>query len=533
MIEDIESKILKSKLLTISKNTQLLVEQNRFINHLSNIELFVLGDPMIAMYYPDPLMCKLRDIDVLIKKGQFNEAVKRCTETGYTSFVLPTDNGDCIHFIKNNVVIHLQRRLRLFSDDKKNELLNKWIQESKPKEVKINKNVIPVPQDWIVGILQLCLIRINIEYNVISRKQLTDWISFVNSYLSKDRWPFFKQQADQLELTEIAKSVTRLGEVDASWCRDASDFFSKLKIVEESVDDDEEKAVRVSRINPIRRVLRSGFNYLQGSSIRGLLYHINDLYYIYSLKLMGKPVIQPEDVENVEKNITFIYKSFNRQRQALRLYHNIRSYYPNARIIIADDSEHPLELPEVISLPFNSGLSVGLTAALESVQTPYVMRLDDDMLLTPDTNIHKILAFLMNHQEVDLIAGMPDHKNPKECAARFAEIKMYEKLLIPAGTIIDGKEVVYKTPNCFLARTEKMRLIGYDVNLRMNEHHDFFFRAAGRMVCVLDPESSIMHCHNKFEDEKYEKYRNDTASDLRYIKNKHGSKYQIRVTNNQ
>lgn len=35
-----------------------------------------------------------------------------------------------------------------------------------------------------------------------------------------------------------------------------------------------------------------------------------------------------------------------------------------------------------IHLPFNSGLSKGLIEVIAGVETPYVMRLDDDMLLT-------------------------------------------------------------------------------------------------------------------------------------------------------
>ena len=210
----------------------------------------------------------------------------------------------------------------------------------------------------------------------------------------------------------------------------------------------------------------------------------------------------------------------------LSLYKNIKSYYPDARIIIADDSKEPLDLPNVIQLPFNSGISKGLAVALEAVETPYVMRLDDDMLLTPHTNIHKELDFLIRHPEVDLVAVMADHKNPKIYAARFENIRMDKNLLIPADTIIEGRKVAYKTPNCFLARTEKLRLVGYDENIRINEHYEFFSRAAGKLVSVLDPESYIMHCHNRFEKEEYDQYRYDTFEANRYVRGKHASKYQ-------
>ncbi len=61
---------------------------------------------------------------------------------------------------------------------------------------------------------------------------------------------------------------------------------------------------------------------------------------------------------------------------AKRLYSGIRAYYPGAAIVIVDDSAEPLEIADtdIIHLPFNSGLSKGLIAALDAVKTEYVMR---------------------------------------------------------------------------------------------------------------------------------------------------------------
>ena len=80
-------------------------------------------------------------------------------------------------------------------------------------------------------------------------------------------------------------------------------------------------------------------------------------------------------------------------------------------MIIADDSENPLDLQEenleIIRLPFNSVLSYGIGRALEKVTTPYVIRLDDDELLTPFTRFEKQLGFLKAHPEVDLVGVLP------------------------------------------------------------------------------------------------------------------------------
>ena len=50
------------------------------------------------------------------------------------------------------------------------------------------------------------------------------------------------------------------------------------------------------------------------------------------------------EIDFVRENVTIIFKSFERQKMAKRLYKNIQSYYPGVRVIIADDSSKPLDL---------------------------------------------------------------------------------------------------------------------------------------------------------------------------------------------
>lgn len=51
-----------------------------------------------------------------------------------------------------------------------------------------------------------------------------------------------------------------------------------------------------------------------------------------------------EEVEFVRENVTVIFKSFERQKMAKRLYENLQKYYPGVRVVIADDSRKPLDL---------------------------------------------------------------------------------------------------------------------------------------------------------------------------------------------
>ena len=284
-------------------------------------------------------------------------------------------------------------------------------------------------------------------------------------------------------------------------------------------------SVLMKRIRPL-------YECLARSPLRGLLYYLENLYFILRYPLFGKPKMTEADRANVEQNVTFIFKSFNRQKMAKRCYRVIKAYYPKARVVIADDSEDPLQIADlaegdlIVHLPFNSGLSKGLIAALAEVRTPYVMRMDDDELLTPASCIHDQLSFLQQHAEVDLAGIQAKHHHPERGAQTYSRIRMSKRLIIPAGTVIDGREVVYKTANVFVARSDSLREVGYDPQIYIIDHHEFFFRAAGQIVCVQDRKASIFHCHHYFAKKKEEEFRlNKLSDDTQYIASKHGPGY--------
>ena len=213
------------------------------------------------------------------------------------------------------------------------------------------------------------------------------------------------------------------------------------------------------------------------------------------------------------------------------LYLKNKAFYPGARVIIADDSAKPLELTgenlEIVQLPFNSGLSAGLNRALERVTTPFVVRMDDDQLITPFTQIEKHVMFLKEHSEVDLVGillyNVPLYRSLKRAAEEYYKQPMHyapKKLRIPHMTEIDETHIVVgKSSNTFVARTDKMKEIGYDDHIRMIDHNEFFYRAAGNMVSVLDKTAFVLHFRNRF-DMHYNEYRNDYKGDQIYIREK-------------
>lgn len=286
----------------------------------------------------------------------------------------------------------------------------------------------------------------------------------------------------------------------------------------------------MNKRNILRKIAHGPFEPIFSIAFK-IISNLEILYFNIKWFIMGERKPNQKEIDLVVQNVTFIFKSFERQNMAKQLYKNIQKYYPGVRVIIADDSKKTLEIKgsnlKIIHLPFNSGLSKGLNAALKEVKTPFVMRMDDDELLTPLSKVEKELLFLMEHQEIDLVGFMPLStimcKPVKEVAKDYYRQPLFyapKRLKIPHLTVIDNEHIVVAKPaNIFLARSHKIKEIGWDNNIRMIDHNEFFVRAAGNIVSVLNPTSVIFHYHNQF-NKYYQKYRGDVQGDREYIANK-------------
>ena len=87
------------------------------------------------------------------------------------------------------------------------------------------------------------------------------------------------------------------------------------------------------------------------------------------------------------------------------------------------------------------------------------------------------------------------------------------------GEQVGGLPVVMKGPQVYVARTERLREVPYDENVRMVDHRDFFSSASGRLVFVSAPQLVAFHARTPF-DKKYASYREDVNADLAYLARK-------------
>ncbi|MFX0537494.1 glycosyltransferase [Ornithinimicrobium sp. Y1847] len=225
---------------------------------------------------------------------------------------------------------------------------------------------------------------------------------------------------------------------------------------------------------------------------------------------------------DVAADVTMAMKTFLRPKVARRCVRTARRVF-DGRVVIADDSHSPISEPDdrcdVLALPFNSGVPVGRNAALDQVQTEYTLITDDDIVFTKLTHVHRALNYLRDNPEVDIV-GFVRVELPRRYYFDHPQSSLSPRAETPLrgwGEVIGGLPVRYKIEQIYLARTESLHKIRWDESLRMVDHGDFFNRASGTLVTVLDHGIVTYHARTPF-DATYTAYRDDVAADLEKIR---------------
>ncbi len=220
--------------------------------------------------------------------------------------------------------------------------------------------------------------------------------------------------------------------------------------------------------------------------------------------------------EQVNTHLTAIIKTFERPEAVMRLVASIKVKYPDLHIIVADDSHHAQEIDgvETILLPYNQGATVGRNAALSRVKTKYFLLLDDDFVFYRHTDLEKSLSILDANRQIDIMGGEVVDL-PFFTVSDYSQASLFPtdaKATLPQGSSIAGLPVFDMVANFFLARTDRVKVVGWDPNLKNLAHADFFTRAKGVLSTVFNRELKVLHAKTPF-DAVYMKDRNDVTFD--------------------
>uniref|UniRef100_A0A8C3UUY3 Beta-1,4-N-acetyl-galactosaminyltransferase 1 n=1 Tax=Catharus ustulatus TaxID=91951 RepID=A0A8C3UUY3_CATUS len=236
---------------------------------------------------------------------------------------------------------------------------------------------------------------------------------------------------------------------------------------------------------------------------------------------------------NISALVTVATKTFLRYDKLRGLIASIRRFYPSVTIVVADDSQRPEPLSgphlEHYLMPFGKGWFAGRNLAVSQVTTKYVLWVDDDFIFTPRTRLEKLVDVL-ERTSLDLVGGAVREITGYTTTYRQrlsvrgggaggdclrTRPGFHHRLAgFPACVVTDG------VVNFFLARTDKVRQVGFDPRLRRVAHLEFFIDGLGVLhvgSCedvVVDHASKLALPWRRSEGERqYNRYRYPAARD--------------------
>ncbi len=242
------------------------------------------------------------------------------------------------------------------------------------------------------------------------------------------------------------------------------------------------------------------------------------------------------------RDLTFLVKTFERPGCLVRCLRSLRRHCPQTPVVVVDDSFTPYartvlaeQFPDspmtAYHLPPDTGISAGRNYALEHMTTPYFVLLDDDHVLRPDSHVDRMRATLVEGGW-DIVGGtyvQVDQNNQPYVLCWEGELVRIDTMLVCRALRMSGDvspcDIVN---NYFVAKTEAVRSIGgWDPELKILEHVDFFLRAGERRLRVAHLRGAFVD-HRPQRSAGYNRYRVDRVGEYRQMwLQKHGISHYI------
>ncbi len=192
----------------------------------------------------------------------------------------------------------------------------------------------------------------------------------------------------------------------------------------------------------------------------------------------------PKDDSSIS-DLTIVIKTFERPYAVKRLVRSIQRRYDQANILVVNDSKNPARLDGVENLimPYDTGISAGRNAALDRIQTRYLLLLDDDFVFSRRQKLGYLISQMKEHDSIDILGGRCIDL-PFYILHGFQDIPVPSPAepKTPLNRMLGKNRVVDKVQNYFIARTEALSRVRWNNDLKIMEHTEFFTRARGRIT---------------------------------------------------
>lgn len=206
----------------------------------AGIPIVILKGMAAAIYYPEPYLRTMGDIDLLVLRNQFDEAADLMKLSGYECTQEKGVNPRHMGFVKNDIPFELHHH---FSSDGFD--VDAILEDAIPmrKSAELNQCAFPVLPDMENGLVLLGHIQQHLRNSRLGLRQIVDWMMFVHAGLTDEAWNIqFRDLARKVGLELLAINITkmcknRLGLPDQiTWCDEGDDQLTEelLEILFES-----------------------------------------------------------------------------------------------------------------------------------------------------------------------------------------------------------------------------------------------------------------------------------------------------------
>ncbi|XP_032890688.1 beta-1,4 N-acetylgalactosaminyltransferase 2-like [Amblyraja radiata] len=255
----------------------------------------------------------------------------------------------------------------------------------------------------------------------------------------------------------------------------------------------------------------------------------------FAILIRVPPMIRlfdPGPDNSIDSLVTIVTKTFFRYHKLRILISSIRKFYPKIMIIIADDTDvtEKIEGPYILQyiMPFAKGWFAGRNLAVSQVTTKYLLWVDEDFEFTQETKLEKLVEVL-EKTNLDLVRGhfFQQCAKGEEVGAsvdqRVFTLKLWYEEGDDEGDCVfsqhgsfhpldgfPGCVVTSVVVNFFLARTEKVRSVGFDPRFARIAHTEFFIDGIGSLLVGYCTNVKVGHqkkgAGNKAQNEVENKY---------------------------
>lgn len=202
----------------IGNSVQLMKAQGELTRLLEehNIKYVILKGAAAAIYYPEPYLRSMGDIDFWVPKEQFDICLQLLKDAEY--IVGKGSDDRHLKLWKNNVLYEMHR---YFSSEERQKPVDGYIEKAERIRENIQETEFWMLPEQENGLVLLVHIHQHLLEG-LGLRQIIDWMMYVHACLDNEGWEKFRPYAQELGLEKLARAATRLCVLyfglEADWC---------------------------------------------------------------------------------------------------------------------------------------------------------------------------------------------------------------------------------------------------------------------------------------------------------------------------